>query len=250
MAGWWYVHNLRTTGTLSGLSESVMLRRMGAGEMARKAAEIHWPKAIDAILFSHLYFGGWSSLTVRSWIYHIFYLMVLLTVFGLTRMRKPVMLTLLAIYLSFWIGQLYNVVLLYASKGLAASMGWYLYAAVAAEVTLCLIGLRGLAPEKFGRWPAAIGAIMFAVLDFFTMHAVAIPYYAGMIRHRANGSLAAVHGGEFQTVGFAGVAARLTIFKSPYAPVGLLLALWFLYVLGTTGAVYCALRPKQEGNLP
>jgi hypothetical protein len=243
LAGWWYVHNLVANGTLSGLSESVMLRRTGAGEMAHQAAGIGWAKAIDAIFFSHLYFGGWSSLTVRSWMYHLFYAAILAAAVGLVRvLRRPAILTLLLVYLCFWLGQLYNVALLYMSKGLAGSMGWYMYAVVGAEVTLCVAGLCSLAPARAAGWIAAAGASMFALLDLYTVHAVEIPYYTGMIRHRVNGSLGALHWAGFQSVGIGGAVSRLAVL----VPVAPLVGLWLLYLLGTAGALACACARKCD----
>lgn len=245
--GWWYVYNLRTTGTLSGLSESVMLRGMGAGEMLHKAGEIKWAKAVDAIFFSHLYFGGWSSLTVRSWMYHLFYIVILAAAVGLVRLlRRRAILTLLLIYLSFWLGQFYNVALLYISKGLAGSMGWYMYAVVGAEVTLCLAGLRKLAPARLSRWVAGGGAAMFALLDLYTVHAVAVPYYTGMIRHKVNGSLEALHWAAFERIGTGGAVERLTAFMRPFVPAAILVALWLLYLAGTAGALACACARKYD----
>jgi 4-amino-4-deoxy-L-arabinose transferase-like glycosyltransferase len=247
LSGWWYARNLRSTGTLSGLSESVTLRGVGPGEMLRQAGGVHWAKAIDAIFFSHLYFGGWSSLTVRSWMYHLFYLAILAAAVGLVRLlRLPAIVTLLLIYLSFWLGQLYNVTLLYMSKGLAGSMGWYMYAVVAAEVTLCVAGLRKLLPARASAWIPAAGAAMFALLDLYTVHGIAIPYYTGMIRHRANGSLGALHWVGWQSVGMGGALDRLTVFKSPFIPAPLLVALWLLYLSGTVGAVACACARKYD----
>jgi len=247
VAGWWYVHNLRTTGTLSGLSESVTLRGMGAGEMAHRAAGINWAKAIDAIFFSHLYFGGWSSLTVRSWMYHVFYVFILAAAVGLAgSLRRPAILALLVVYCSFWLGQLYNVALLYISKGLAGSMGWYMYAVVGAEVTLCVAGLRKLAPASVSGWIAPAGAAMFALLDLYTVHAVEIPYYTGMIRHKVNGSLGALHWADFQRVGIGGAIERLTAFKSPFLPAAVLVGLWLLYLSGTAGALAGACARKCD----
>lgn len=237
VSGWWYVRNLRTTGTLAGLSESVMLRGMGAGEMARRAAAIHWVKAVDSILLSHLYFGGWSSLTVRSWMYHLFYVAIALAVVGLARaVRQPAVRCLMILYLCFWLGQLYNVVLLAISKGLEGSMGWYMYAVVGAEVVLCVTGLRGLVPERTKRWVPAVGAALFALFDLYTVHAVAIPYYTGMIRHRANGSLEALHWAAWRGVGTGGAVERLAVF----VPSAVLVALWVFYVVGTVGALASA----------
>lgn len=243
VAGWWYVRNLQTTGTLSGLSESVMLRGVGVRELLGKAVQIHWAKAIDAILLSHLYFGGWSSLTVRSWMYHLFYVVILAAAVGLLRaLRQPAILTLLTIYLCFWVGQLYNVILLYTSKGLMGSMGWYMYAVVAAEVTLCIAGLRSLMPARASRWIAAEGAAIFALLDLYTVHAVAIPYYTGMIRHRGNGNLEALHLAGLQAVGIGGAVGRLAVFVPPVLMAGL----WLLYLSGTAAALACAWLRKSD----
>ena len=239
VAGWWYIRNLRTTGTLSGLSESVMLRGVGIGELVHRAAGLNWVRAIDAILLSHLYFGGWSSLTVRSWMYHLFYLAILAAAVGLVRaFRQRAVPILLAVYLCFWLGQLYNVAILYLSKGLAGSMGWYMYAVVAAEVTLAIAGLRSIVPGRASRWVPAAGAGMFALLDLYTMHAVAIPYYTGMIRHRASGAMEALHWRAYEGVGAAGAVERLAVFVPP----AVLAGLWLLYLLGTAGAFAGAAR--------
>ena len=237
IAGWWYIRNLRTTGTLTGLSEAVILRGTSIAGLLHKSLQINWLKATDAILFSHIYFGGWSSLTVRSWMYHLFYVAILAAAIGVLRaIRQPAVRILLAVYLCFWLGQCYNVVILYASKGLAGSMGWYLYAVVGAEVVLAIAGLRSLLPDRAAPWIPAAGATMFALLDLYTVHAVAIPYYTGMIRHRANGSLEALHRAGLRSVGIGGAVARL----AQFVPAALLIGLWFLYLLGTAGALAAA----------
>jgi 4-amino-4-deoxy-L-arabinose transferase-like glycosyltransferase len=236
ISAWWYVHNLTTTGTLSGLSESVMLRRRPAVEMAGAALHVGWIRAIDSILLSHLYFGGWSPLGVRSWMYHFFYALILLAAIGLFRLpRRPAAGWVLLVYLAFWAGQLYNVVLLAMSKGVATSMGWYLYAVIAAEVVLCVAGLRGILPEKGGNWAVPGGVFLFGVFDLYTVHALAIPYYTGMIRHRISGGLAGLHAADFQAVGFAEAVRRLTVFKGVPEPV--VVGLWIAYLLGTGALV-------------
>ena len=244
MAGWWYLRNLKLTGTLSGLSESVMIGHAGPAAMLRQAVSINWAKAIDAILFSHLYFGGWSSLTVRSWMYHVFYLVILLAAVGLVwkaRTRQTGALGAIGVlYLAFWAGQCYNVVLLYMSKGLAGSMGWYLDAVVAAEVVLAVAGLRRIVPAR-----AAVlsGAVLFALLDLYSVHFVGIPYYTGMIRHKAGGAVAALHLAGLRSVGLRGALARLTAFKSVGGPV--LLALWLGYLAATFYLVWKTSRQSD-----
>ncbi len=247
VAGWWYAHNLRATGTLSGLSEAVMLRDWGVPAMLARARSIHWAKAIDSILFSHLYFGGWSSLMVRSWMYHVFYAVVLVAALGVVRaLRRPPVAALALVYAAFWMGQLYNVILLYLSKGVATSMGWYLYAVVGAEVVLATAGICALLPAAVRRWTPALGVFLFALLDLYTVHAVAIPYYTGMIRHQANGALAALHRADVQALGFGGAVERLAAFKGPLISGPVLVALWAAYLLGTGWLAGLALGIGRE----
>jgi 4-amino-4-deoxy-L-arabinose transferase-like glycosyltransferase len=247
ISGWWYVHNLTATGTLSGLSESVMLRRSGVAEIAAGALQVPWIRAIDSILLSHLYFGGWSRLGVRSWMVHLFYAAILLAAIGLFRVRwRPAAGWLLAVYLAFWAGQLYNVVLISMSKGVATSMGWYLYAAIAAEVVLCVAALRAILPEKAGNWAVAGGVFLFGLFDLYTMHGVAIPYYTGMIRHKVSGGLAGLHAADFQAVGVPEALRRLTVFKGVSEPV--LLGLWIAYLLGTTALVLAGFIGSSPEN--
>jgi len=234
IAGWWYARNLLTTGTLSGLSEAVTLRNVPPAAMVKQAAAIPWPKAIDAILFSHLYFGGWSSLTVRSWMYHVFYGAILLAAVGVVwQFRKRETLALVWLNAAFWLGQLYNVVLLFMSKGLPGSMGWYLYAVVAAEVVLSVAGLRRILPGRARGWAPSLGVALFALLDLYTVHALAIPYYTGMIRHKANGALAAVHLADFRAVGAGETFARMAAFKEAIVPPPVTIGLWAVYLCAT-----------------
>jgi hypothetical protein len=83
---------------------------------------------------------------------------------------------------------------------------------------------------------------MFALLDLYTVHAVEIPYYTGMIRHRVNGSLGALHWAGFQSVGIGGAVSRLAVL----VPVAPLVGLWLLYLLGTAGALACACARKCD----
>lgn len=229
IAGWWYARNLATTGTFSGLAEAVMLRKTGMTAMLAAIPRIPWRHAVDVTLATHLYFCGWSSLMVRGWMYHVLFAIVALAALGLVRqLRGPAMWWLAGVYGFFWLGQLYNVVLQYLTKGLAASMGWYMYAVVAPEVVLCVVA--------FGRHrlaAAGVGTVLFGLLDIYGMHWVAIPYYTGIIGHRATGALAAMHVDQMRSAGFHTMFERLAVNK--WAPVSppVLVTLWILYVAGT-----------------
>ncbi len=78
-----------------------------------------------------------------------------------------------------------------------------------------------------------LGTILFGLLDLYGMHWLAIPYYTGIIGHRANGALAALHIGEFGAVGFDAVFERLAVNKWALISQRALIVLWILYFAGT-----------------
>jgi hypothetical protein len=103
-----------------------------------------------------------------------------------------------------------------------------MYAVVACEVVLCAVA--------FGRWrmwAVTLGAVLFGLLDIYGMHWLAIPYYTGIIGHRANGTLAALHIGDYSTVGFGAVFERLAMNKPAAMAQPVLIVLWILYLAGT-----------------
>jgi hypothetical protein len=230
IGGWWYVRNVVTQESLSGLHESSMTAS-GAGMWGR-AFEISWPRAIDSALFAHIYAGGWSMLTVRGWMYHLFYAAAAAAAIGLWRVaRRRQVWWLLAVYAAYWAGALYDILLLYVTRGVATSMGYYLYAVVGAEVPLLVAGFR--------RWAAAVFGVLFGALDLYTVHVIAVPYYSGMIRHRAGNALAAAHWSDYRALGFGGIVERLAMFHGSGAA---LTALWIGYLAATLLLLYLALR--------
>jgi hypothetical protein len=180
--------------------------------------------------------------------YHVFFAIAMLAALGLiVQLRRPAVFWLAAVYGCFWLGQLYVVFLLYLSRGFVGSPGWYMYAVVACEVVLCAVA--------FGRWRVwamALGTILFGVLDLYGMHWLAIPYYTGIIGHRANGALAALHMSEFRNVGFGAGFERLAANKPALMSQPVLIALWILYLAGTiltmAMMLLLALRSKRNGR--
>ena len=211
IAAWWYVRNalaegsLLTSGSMAGVKASPL-------EVVRAIPSVPWLRAVDSALFSHIYSVGWSWLTVRSWIYHVFYVVLAAAAIGLWRWRREKgILWLAAIYALFWVGELWHAALMYVTRGVAASMGYYIYGVVAAEVPLWVAGLS----TWLRRWAATALAAMFALLDLVAMHLLVIPYYTGAIRH--NGALHFAH--------------TLSVHVSP---------LWAGYVAATLAAVMAA----------
>jgi hypothetical protein len=123
--------------------------------------------------------------------------------------------------------------------GVPTSMGCYLYAVAAAEVALSVAGLRALAPRAARRFVAPAGVALFALLDLYTIHMIAIPYYTGLIAHRPNGPLAAFHPAG---ASLSEMLNRLTAFKSPWLGEPLMAALWMAYIAATLGLIAISFR--------
>jgi 4-amino-4-deoxy-L-arabinose transferase-like glycosyltransferase len=240
IAGWWYIRNRVTTGAWSGLSESVMLRHGTWRQFLEGIGRVPWLKAVDSILVSHIWFGGWSSLTVRSWMYHALFLVAAFAIAGVTstfwrraEVRRSSLYPLLALYGFFWLGQFYNVLLLFLSKGVSASMGWYMYCVIAAEISLLIVGLQSLTPLSGWAWMLATLVLCLAALDVYTVHFVSIPYYTGLIAHRPNGFLAAFSLGRMRQVGLREVLYRLCVNKPLWLTPVTLGVLWTCYAAAT-----------------
>ena len=69
---------------------------------------------------------------------------------------------------------------IFLNQGISASAGWYLYAAVGAEVVLLAWGLEAFLSARIV-FPAL--AVAFAALDLYGTHALLMPYYAGLTSH-------------------------------------------------------------------
>lgn len=186
IAGWWYVRNRVTTGSWTGLLESTKLANYSLSQFRDGAMHVDWRGAVDSILFSHIWFGAWSALHVRSWIYHIFFVIIAAGAVGVAAAlwknsrQRIVLLPFLLIYGFFWLGQLYNVLLLFMTKGASTSMGWYMYCVVAPEIMLLVIGVQSLTPTRLRYWALFVLVTLVGALDLYTVHFISIPYYAGL----------------------------------------------------------------------
>jgi hypothetical protein len=215
---------------------------MTTTEFVSRAMRANYTAGVDAILLSHLWFGGWSALTLRSWMYHVFYLVILLAGIGLIRSRFRGFVATSWVYLFFCLGLLYNIALIFVIKGFSTCMGWYLYAAIGAEIVLCWGGLRAWLPGRAGSHITTLGTCLFGALDLYTLHAISLPYYTGMISHRSNGLLGNLHGCDWASVGFAAAALRLGAFKSGWGSPAVLGIAWVLYLVGTCFLIGLGIR--------
>jgi hypothetical protein len=84
--------------------------------------------------------------------------------------------------------------------------------------------------------------VLFAALDLFAMHAVAIPYYTGLIRHKPNGALESLHGAALHGIGLSEVLHRIAAFKAPTLSVPTVFILWIGYLAGTAMLLWVPMR--------
>jgi 4-amino-4-deoxy-L-arabinose transferase-like glycosyltransferase len=229
--GWWYLHNLRVTGSFSTAIQDQALKHMPFLERMRHIPDVHWLAAIDSTFFSHIWFGGWSFLQVRAWIYHAFALITVLAIIGLIRAGSRPLAALAIIYVLFCGGIAYHVLLTYLANGISSSAGWYLASVIVPEMILLAAGLRALTPRAALTLPIACAA-----LDLYGMIFVALPYYNGLIAHRPNGTLEAFHIGQF---------ARLPLGPAGYLYLGATLA---LLAIGVTAQTPPLLPKRTSGG--
>ncbi len=248
ISGWWYIRNKVMFGTWSGLSESVLLKHLSFAEWFSGIQSVDWRNAVDSILVSHIWFGAWSSLVVRSWIYHVLFILIGLSVLGVIlffireNQRREPLFILLLIYGFYWLGQLFNVLLLFLSKGESTSMGWYMYCVIAAQLSLLAVGMQAIIPGY--RKPVLLLLLLFlmVVLDLYTVYFVSIPYYTGLTAHRSNGFLENFHLYQISQTGMQEILSRLSTHKAFWLSPFSLSISSFLHLSGTLGLFIFAVR--------
>ena len=141
------------------------------------------------MLVSHLWFGGWSFLKLPKPIYALLVLGIALAGFGLLRLlikdrfRTPELFVLTMLYGFFWLGLLYDILVVSIATGVSATDGWYMYAVVLPEVLLVALGLFAVVPERRRTWILPTVAAAFAAIDLYGVTFLLAPYYTGLIAH-------------------------------------------------------------------
>ncbi len=256
ISGWWYWRNHTLTGTWSGVMAEAEAPRLSIWEFVQQIPRVDWRNGLESVLISHIWFGNWSFLQVRSWIYHGFRYVVPLALIGLviifvSRSRRNArlsfissrknLLVVMAFYGFFWLGLLYHILLTFLAHGISASQGWYLYCLVTAEVLLTAAGLMAVLPERLQRWVLPAAASGFGLLDLYTVHFLLAPYYVGLTGHRAGGGLASFGFGQLRGLNLWEYLGRLVATK-PFISVPEFLATWFCYLCATIGLVTMTFR--------
>ena len=107
---------------------------------------------------------------------------------------RPGDLCLLALpYVSLIAGLCFYAAQVFRTRGIAVTPGYYVYALVVPVAILLIAGLSRLLPFRSRALPIPCAAFILIAIEQFGIWFVMFPYYAGLIRHRDNGSLAAAH---------------------------------------------------------
>ncbi|MBZ5494942.1 MAG: hypothetical protein LAP85_00945 [Acidobacteriia bacterium] len=266
MAGWWYIRSRLLTGSWSGLQEDVHLKGMSLPALLYLIPHVKWRVAFDAFFVSHIYFGNWSFLQLRAWIYHFFRYLALIGVAGfliflwrcLRKHRaqksiaideKPVLIAV-CFYLIFALGLAYHVMITFASSGGSSTNGWYIYCLVIAEILLVTAGTMAVLPVRLHSWILPFLTVCFAMLDLYATHLVLIPYYTGLIAHKPNGALATFHIEQYSREGIGLAVSRLLYNKPAFWNEYTLLVAWLFFLGATIGTVTLSMRLRSRSQEP
>jgi 4-amino-4-deoxy-L-arabinose transferase-like glycosyltransferase len=174
MAGWWYGRNVMLGYSLSG-----WLIHPAVGTLAAEAVKINWFAAAHVVAKSFVWFGGWSFLTMKRWIYAAiegagFVGLALGLIRWKPGLRAPVAIA------AFYIAAMAYAVLGYdAAQHVPNIPGWYLWPVAPVLGILLAHGL--------GRFTTAIVAAL-AAIDLYGVIALLAPYYAGLVEHNHAGA--------------------------------------------------------------
>ncbi len=227
-AGWWYRFIWEATGTVTGQIQTVAIRHLGLAGKLAVLPRMNWGQALDTVVRSHVWMGGWSFLQMRAWIYHLCGLLILAGVAGALasalrpglvkpEVREPRRLVAAGglLVAPFLAAMGYQALAAYLTIGETVSNGWYLYAVIFAEAAVIYAGIAALTPRRRRRWlipAAALGAV---ALDVYGMLFWLLPYYHGLIRHLPGGKLQNFHLEQAWLVGSEELLARLAV-NRPY----------------------------------
>jgi hypothetical protein len=176
IAAWWYARNL-----LLGHSVSGWLLDEKSTNVLSGIRRIPWLSAVDIGAKSFTWFGGWSFLTLKSWMYRIPEAIALAAGIAIV-FRRPARISAPAVVLAFAaLAYSWGILVTFAVQGVPNLNGWYLWPFAPLMALLITGGL--------GRFAWVLLPVL-ALLDVYGAGAVMAPYYAGLLPHsRADLSL-------------------------------------------------------------
>lgn len=178
IAGWWYWQCWLTTGTLSGEQLDVAASQgRGLWGKLQAVGQVRWMAVLDSAAFTHIWVGGWSFITARSWMYRVFECIGVVALVGVLWRARAAWVVVMLFYGAMGAALAYHALVVYLVRGVSTALGWYLYAAVVAEALLVAQGWAAL----FGVRTVAGICVLLCAFDVFTSQALLVPM-AGVMR--------------------------------------------------------------------
>jgi len=243
-AGPWYWHVHRISGSWSGQTDDAALRHTSRLALLGQVAHVNWKSGLASILFSHIWFGGWSFLRLSSSTYLLLLVPAAVAAVGIvlcalkwlrSGCHPDAMIAIAFLYVCFWAGLCYHVLVTYVHLGVSASTGWYLYCLVFGEVVLLAQGFLQILGRPALRWVLPSLVMVFSLIDIYGMHSLMLPYYTGRIVHVGD----VVRPLQITAFSVSDTFSRLASLGPGWLARGALVATWMAYLLAIlmTGAV-------------
>lgn len=248
---WWYLRNVRLVGSVMW-TDGAPDRPITPLEIIRSISRVDWRTAVKSLASSHIWFGDWSFLSVRTWMYQVLEAFALIAAIGLIvlalrayKQQKGIsrLAVHAVVYSSFVASIAYHVLMNFLNYGVGASPGWYLYAVIVPEMILLIAGLFAF---QAGRRLSIALIVSFFLLELYTVHWVLIPYYTGIIAHAADGGLRAFHISQLRAIGIGELLARLQINRPSFITAGALITSWLCFLTASVAVVLVCLRSLRR----
>jgi 4-amino-4-deoxy-L-arabinose transferase-like glycosyltransferase len=167
VAGWWYVRNLAIGNALSGWS-----LRAETATILSGAFQINWLSAAHVIAKSFIWFGAWSFLTLKSWMYAAVEAGTLVAIAFTARNRTAKLRVPVVLAGAYVLAMGYGVAVYWATQHVPNLPGWYLWPVACMFTVILVAGL-----ERY----SLVMIAGLAALDVYGAAALLVPYYAGLV---------------------------------------------------------------------
>jgi 4-amino-4-deoxy-L-arabinose transferase-like glycosyltransferase len=251
VAGPWYWHMHRASGSWSGENSDAAAGHLSVLALLAQVLHVNWRSGFASILLSHIWFGGWSFLRFPGWIYAGVLLVAATAVGGMclycwkwlkAGMKPDALIAVGSLYVCFWAGLCYHVLVIYVHVGVSASTGWYLYCMVFAEAVLLAKGWEVLRGPGCLPWVLPAAVTVLALLDLYGVQAYMLPYYTGFTAHAGD----RVPALKLTTFSVSESFRRLATLGPGWITQGSLELAWGGYLLATLCLVVVAWRVSRE----
>jgi 4-amino-4-deoxy-L-arabinose transferase-like glycosyltransferase len=175
LSGWWYYGNLAAGHGLTG-----WLDRADARQLLSAVPRIDWFTSANIVAKSFIWFGGWSFLTLKSWMYVAVEGIAASGVVLALRSRNGALKAPFALSACYLLAVFYGVLVYFTVHRIPNLPGWYLWPIAGAFTVIVVAGLRRA---------SIVLIFLLAALDLYGVMALLTPYYARLVeRNRADGS--------------------------------------------------------------